>query len=62
MKIAVKLKEIGSYSGVELVFRGWQTAQQWIEETLLAKGPYEVEVIVRAEKEPKPELIQDADE
>lgn len=51
MKIEVNLKEINSYIGVVRVFRGWQTAQQWIEEALLADGP-EVEIVIRAAEEP----------
>ena len=60
MKIEVKLREIGSYSGVVRVFRGWQTAQQWIEEAFLAGGPG-IEVVVREYVDPEPELLQEAE-
>lgn len=48
MKIEVTLRQ--EYSKVVRVFRGWHTAQTWIEETLLADGP-DVEVTVRELKE-----------
>ena len=60
MKIEVKLKEIKSYTGVVRVFRGWHTAQQWIEEALLADGP-EVEIVVRAAEEPEEVLLKETD-
>ena len=60
MKIEVKLREIGSYSGVVRVFRGWQTAQQWIEEAFLADGTG-IEVVVREYVDPDPELLQEAE-
>lgn len=62
MKVEVKLKDTGSYIGVVRVFRGWHTAQSWIEEALMAEGP-EIEVVVKAAKEPEAELpFQDTDE
>ena len=62
MKVEVKLKEATGYIGVVRVFRGWHTAQSWIEEALMADGP-EVEVVVKVAKEPEAELpFHDADE
>lgn len=55
MKIEVKLKEATGYIGVVRVFRGWRTAQQWIQEALLADGP-EIEVVIKVVKEPEAEL------
>lgn len=60
MKIEVELREIGSYKGVVRIFRGWQTAQQWIEEAFLAGGP-DIEVVVREYLDPEPELLQEAE-
>lgn len=60
MKIEVELREIGSYKGVVRIFRGWQTAQQWIKEAFLAGGP-DIEVVVREYVDPEPELLQEAE-
>ena len=60
MKIEVELRDIETYRGVVRVFRGWQTAQTWIEEALLASGP-EIEVIVKEYKDLEPELLQEAE-
>lgn len=45
MKYEITLKQ--DYSKIVRIFRGWQTAQTWIEETMLAGGP-EVTVEIRA--------------
>lgn len=53
MKVKVTLKQ--QYNEIVLVFRGWQTAQEWAEEALLSGE--NVKVTMEEELEP----LQEAD-
>lgn len=53
MKVKVTLKQ--GYNEIVLVFRGWQTAQEWAEEALLSGE--NVKVTMEEELEP----LQEAD-
>lgn len=50
MKVKVTLKQ--GYNEIVLVFRGWQTAQEWAEEALLSGE----NVKVTMEEEPEAEV------
>ena len=52
MKVRVTLKQ--QYNEIVLVFRGWQTAQEWAEEALLSGEN------VKVTMEEEPELLQEA--
>ena len=51
MKVKVTLKQ--GYNEIVLVFRGWQTAQEWAEEALLSGEN------VKVAMEEEPELLQE---
>jgi len=51
MKVKVTLKQ--QYNEIVLVFRGWQTAQEWAEEALLSGEN------VKVTMEEEPELLQE---
>ena len=53
MKVKVTLKQ--QYNEIVLVFRGWQTAQEWAEEALLSGEN------VKVTMEEEPELLQEAE-